>query len=231
MMNDLLNRTDYTLTEHLFFGVGCLLWVVVYFFTINNIRQKNFVEIPVITVCGNIAWEFLWSWVFVTDMGLLFVWGYRLWFFLDCYIVYGLFRYGAKQIDIPELRRHARPIFFFCLWAWLAILYYYIKNYDAPISHMGAYSGYILNLLISGLYIPLFLRSKNHHLFSYPVAWCKGLGTLLISVFCFLHFTDGFLLIMCLVTAVLDGAYIYLFARARNKQAAPDNQPSVKALQ
>lgn len=218
MHQPLLNLRDYTPLELITFGLGCFLWIVVYYFTLRSIFRRQFVEIPVVTIWGNIVWEFLWSWVFVPDVGSLFMWGYRIWFFMDCVIVYGAFRYGNKQVAIPLLKQHFRALSVLGILAWLPLLYFYIDRYDAPISHMGAYSGYLLNILISALYIPLALRLNNWALFSYPSAWCKGVGTLLISVFCFLHFTDGFLLSMCVITALLDGAYIYLFSQQRSQR-------------
>jgi hypothetical protein len=211
MNQPFINTTDYTTLELITFGVGCAGWIVVYYFTIRSIIRRQFVEIPIVTIWGNIVWEFLWSWVFVTNMGSLFMWGYRVWFFMDCFILYGAFRYGQKQLALPLLSRHYRLMSVLGILAWLPLLYYYIDGYDRPLSKMGAYSGYILNLLISALYIPLALR-LNWVSFSYPAAWCKGVGTLLISVFCFLHFTDRFLLTMCVLTGILDGLYIYLFA-------------------
>ncbi|MBC7889087.1 MAG: hypothetical protein H7Z13_14525 [Ferruginibacter sp.] len=216
-----LNLKDYTPAEHIFFGTGCFLWIVVYYYTIRNIKKKQFIEVPFITVCGNIAWEFLWSWIFITNMGSLFVWGYRIWFFLDCFIVYGLFRYGYKQISIPALSKKSVPLIIFSVLSWGVMLYFYIKNYDAPISKMGAYSGFILNILISGLYITQFLRLNSPNLFSLPIAWCKGVGTLLISVFCFLHFSDWFLLSMCILNALLDGLYIYIFLNYKTTTPVP----------
>lgn len=211
MQQPIINLKDYTIPELIIFGAGCFLWIVVYYFTIRNIIKKQFIEIPLVTVCGNIAWEFLWSWVFVTNMGSLFMWGYRVWFLMDCFIVYSLFRYGYKQITVSSLQKRSRMIIAVCILAWFFMLYFYIKNYDYPISKMGAYSGYILNLLISGLYITEFLRLNDKTLFSLPVAWAKRAGTLLISVFCFMHFNDWFLLSMCIVNAVLDSVYLYIF--------------------
>jgi len=211
MQQPFINLKDYTAPELIFFGAGCFLWVVVYFFTIHNIIKKQFVEIPLVTVCGNIAWEFLWSWVFFTNMGSLFLWGYRIWFLLDCFITYSLFRFGYKQISIPALKKRSKTIIAFGIVCWLVLLYFYIKNYDYPISKMGAYSGYILNVLISACYIPQFLRIDNKQLFSAPVKWAKAIGTALISVFCFLHFNDWFLLSLCIVTAVLDAIYLFIF--------------------
>ena len=215
MKEPFVNLTDYTLPQILFFGAGCFLWIVVYFDTIRTIIQRQFVEIPLVTVCGNIAWEFLWSWIFLTNMGSLFVWGYRIWFFMDCFIVYGIIRYGYKQLSIPYLQKKSVLIIICSIVFWFVLLYYYIKIYDAPISKMGAYSGYILNLLISGLYIPQFLRLHNTYYFSATSAWAKRLGTILISVFCFLHFNDPFLLSLCIATAILDTVYVYIFTKAK----------------
>lgn len=215
MHQPLLNLRDYTPLELITFGLGCFLWIVVYFYTLRNIFRCQFVEIPLVTILGNIVWEFLWSWVFVTDMGSLFMWGYRIWFFMDCVIVYGAFRYGYKQISIPALARSTPALMVFGIAAWFPALYYYIERYDAPISHMGAYSGYILNVLISITYIPLALRLGDWTRFSYPASWCKAVGNLLINIFCFLHFSDGFLLSLCVLTTIFDVIFLYLFIQAR----------------
>ena len=148
-------------------------------------------------------------------MGLLYVWGYRIWFFLDCFIFIGLLRFGAKQISMPSLRPYALGIIIFAFASWMAMLYYYIANYDFPISHNGAYSGYILNVMMSALYIPALIRNGGSFPFSKLAAWCKGVGTLLITAFCFLRYTDGFLLSMCVVTALLDATYIAMIMRKK----------------
>ncbi|MEZ0485939.1 transmembrane-type terpene cyclase [Fibrella aquatica] len=218
MDQNFINTTDYSPIELVTFGVGCLCWIIVYFFTLRSIFQRQFVEIPLVTIAGNIVWEFLWSWVFVTDMGSLFMWGYRIWFFMDCLIVYGAFRYGYKQISIPALARITPWLLGFGIVAWSPVLYYYIKIYDEPISHMGAYSGYLLNVMISATYITLALRLDNWTLFSYPASWYKAVGNLLINVFCFLHFSDGFLLSLCVLTTVFDVIFLYLFIKARTSK-------------
>lgn len=215
----LINDQKYSSLELSVFGVGCFLWIMVYFFTIRNIHRQQFIEIPLATVCGNIVWEFLWSWVFFTDMGSLFQWGYRVWFFMDCYIVYNLFRFGYKQITIPELRSRSRAVIALGIAAWTPVLYYYIKLYDEPLSHMGAYSGYLLNVMISALYVPLALRLKDWSLFSQPAAWCKAAGNLLINVFCFLRFADGFLWSLCGLTTVFDVIFLLLLLRQRQQSS------------
>lgn len=214
MLDSIINLKDYTLLEHGLFFSGCVMWVITYLIVIKSIRSKRFIEIPLIAVCANFAWEFLWSFIFETNMGELYVWGYRLWFFLDCYILFNLFKYGYKQIDIPTLKNKAQLIIAFGLACWGVMLFYYIQNYDFPLSQMGAFSGYILNVMMSALYITTFLRLKNDHFFSKPAAWLKGVGTFLITIFIFLKFPEyPFLLSMCVITAILDFAYIYLINR------------------
>lgn len=213
LTNVWFNLQDYTITQHLFFAIGCIGWIIVYAIVIANIRHKQFIEVPFIAVTANFAWEFLWSFVFTTNMGLIYIWGYRIWFFMDCFIVYGMFRYGSKQIGIESLQRHFHFLFVLSLASWFAILYFYIKLYDAPVTQMGANSGYILNVMMSAMYIPLLLRLRTSQHFSTAAAWFKGGGTFLITIFCFLKFTDPFLLSMCVVTTVLDALYIYLISR------------------
>jgi len=215
MTQPVINLTDYTIAQHIFFALGCLLWVFTYIKVIHAIRKNAFIEIPLIAVTANFAWEFLWSFVFITDMGLLYVWGYRLWFFLDCFIVYGLFKDGYKQIETPSIRKYASHIIALAIAGWVFMLYYYIKIYDEPVSHNGVFSGYILNVMMSALYIPIMLRMGATWQFSKWAAWFKGVGTLLITVFCFLRYDDGFLLSMCIVTTLLDATYIYLVMRKK----------------
>jgi hypothetical protein len=218
MEHHLFNLKDYTVAEHATFAIGCLLWVFTYFIVIRNIVKKQFVEIPIVAVCANFAWEFLWSFFFRTDMGEIYVWGYRIWFFLDCFIVYGLFRYGVKQVVHPLFVKHYHLIVAICLVAWGALLYFYIEKWDAPVTHMGANSGYILNVMMSALFITFYLRYAQPSSFSALSAWFKGVGTILITIFCFLHFGDGFLLSMCVITGILDVIYIYLI----HKNHSPD---------
>ncbi len=210
-----INLKDYTIAEHLTFGIGCFLWVIVYIIIIRNIKKFKFVEIPMIAVCFNFAWEVLWSWVFETNMGMLYQWGYRAWFFLDCYILYHVFKYGYKQL-VSMPKRWANIMMVVGLASAFAILYPYIKIYDAPISHMGGYTGFIVNLFNSALFTSLIIRKNNIELFSEWVAWLKFFGTGLVTVFAFLKFTDPFLLSMGVVVAVLDIIYIITYYQIKN---------------
>ena len=110
-------------------------------------------------MAGNIAWEFTWGLVYRTDLGEVFVWGYRLWFLLDVFIVWGLLRYGVRHIATPKLREYFRFAVVSAILAFAAALYLLVRQgYDTS---TGLVSGYMATLMMSALYIPQFFREND----------------------------------------------------------------------
>jgi hypothetical protein len=184
---------------------------------LRRVQKNKFLEIPAGAVVANVAWEFLWGFTFTTSMGMVFAWGYRIWFFLDLFIVYMLFKYGWKQADIPVIARSFNAASAFGIACWLVALYYFIRGgYDTS---YGAISGYILNVMMSALYLVLIAKqSNNPQYFSEVVAWSKMLGTALLSVFNFMVRPDDHLLMTLYVaTLVLDVAYIVAVRTLRGR--------------
>jgi hypothetical protein len=202
-----LNTELYTPFELVLFAVGCFGWVVAYFVVIKNVLRHKFVEIPAGAVVANIAWEFVWGFLYTSDMGMTFAWGYRIWFFMDCAIVYFLFKYGSKQLTTPALQTWFRPAAFAGIVVWGFLIYFMVaQGYDTG---YGAISGYVLNVMMSALYITLLLHMGSTELFSLTVGWSKMLGTALLSVFNYMVNGDMmFLMALCLVTLILDLLYI-----------------------
>jgi hypothetical protein len=222
-----LNTAKYSGPMLLLYGVGCFGWVVAYWGTLQKIRTRHYVEIPAAAVVANIAWEFVWSFFFCPDVGRLFAWGYRLWFLLDVFITYNLFKYGPKQIVNTTLRRWFAPAAAFGIVAWAVMLYFFVQQkFDTP---YGATSGYILNVMMSALYIILIVQEKNDlDNFSATVGWSKMLGTALLSVFNAILIPENrFLMTLCAVTFVLDVIYIVTYhtlaARQRARRPLPVN--------
>lgn len=220
MHQPFINLVDYTVADHLLFGIGCFLWVIVYIIVIKNIHKYQFIEIPLMAIAINFAWETLWSWVFTTNMGELYVWGYRIWFFLDCYIVFNTFKYGWKQLEAGFNKKNLPFIFMGAYVAWLIILYFFSVKFDIPQSGMGGYGGYWCNLLMSSIYITFLIRINNLQYFSFWNAILKGLGTFLVTLFCINHAQwkgEYFLYSLGIATALLDVIYIYLVYTMKKK--------------
>jgi hypothetical protein len=215
----LINTAKYSTPELLFFAAGGIAWALAYMGVLREIVRKKFVEIPATAVCANIAWEFNWGLVFRTDLGLIFVWGYRLWFLLDVFIVWGLLRYAVRHLHTPKLREYFRSSVILAILAFAATIYLMVRQgYDTS---TGLVSGYMATLLMSALYIPQFFRERDRTPYSPFVAWCKLLGNGLVIGFCVLVYPDNhFLQALCAITLVLDVYYVFLFHTRRVPRAA-----------
>jgi hypothetical protein len=213
------NTADYSVPLLVLFGVGCVGWVVAYVAIVRNALRNEFLEIPAGAVVANIAWEFVWGFVYPNELGRAFSWGYRVWFFFDLAIVWLLFRYGHKQVELPELRAIFRPACVFGVAAWAVAIYFFVGEcYDTG---YGAISGYILNTMMSALYVVIILRHGHLYDFSLLVAWSKMLGTALLTVFNFVvQGGNLYLLLLCVLTLALDLLYIGLFYAIRSGRAA-----------
>ncbi|HKZ30719.1 MAG TPA: hypothetical protein VJ648_00015 [Vicinamibacteria bacterium] len=216
---DWFNTSQYPVPLLILFGVGCFGWVVAYVAIVKSALRNQFLEIPAGAVVANIAWEFVWGFLYPNELGRFFSWGYRVWFFFDLGIVYMLFRFGDRQMGLPELKAIFRPACVFGIVAWAVGIYFFVgEGYDTG---YGAISGYILNTMMSALYLVIILRHGHLYDFSLVVAWSKMLGTALLTVFNFIvqpH--NPYLLLLCLLTLALDLVYIGLFYWIRSGSAA-----------
>ena len=203
------------------FFAGCLLWLVTYFIYIKDIRKKKFVEIPLIVVSLNISWEFIWSFPFGSSvskyLGLALQVSYALWFFFDCYIFWGTLKYGYKQFQNKFFQDNAKLIAIST--AIFGLVFYYTFNISGYDTQIGTISAYLDNVVISSLYILLFVSYPDKTIFSKQVSWYKMLGTALISIALVWHWNSNYLLIfltsLCLI---LDLYYIYIVQKIEKVQ-------------
>lgn len=216
MHQPLINFDRYSTTGLVFNGIGCLLWVVAYVILVLEIRRKKFVEMPAYVAGANIGWEFVWSFIYHPNTGLLYALSYQAAFFLDCYIFYSTLRYGTKQFIHPELTRYFK---LFCLVNFgFWVLFCYVHRNEGYDTHNGANSGYIINVILSLQCLFLLLQTKDTSLFSMGLAWSKMLGTAFITVSLFFFFPDNrFVQLLGLSCFVMDNAYIYSLWRRHGK--------------
>jgi hypothetical protein len=222
-----INWQEYTGLEFFFYGMGCFLWVIAYAIYIRNILRLKYVEMPVFAGCCDVAWEFVWSFMAVNNMGMLFQGANYVWFFLDAGFIftYGILGFGAKQFTVPQLQK--RAVFIpMCLGiAVMAGAATYFLHAGGLDNAVGGRSAYLIQLSISFLYVPLMLRQANLQNFSLTANWTRALGSAMVVVFFYLHFpSDYFLLTIGTAAAVVDGVFLYLFTQKRRQIAA---QPKV----
>ena len=196
----------------LLLGFGFIFWVMAYKEVITGVIKNKMVEIPIIVCAMDISWEFLWAFFLENDFGILFTIGCTVWFFMDVGINYSVLRYGKKLVTNPWIKKNYYFIYVFILIGSGSITYF-LKTSGID-NGLGLLSAYLINLVISATYIYQLLSFPQfiNHGFQYRVAWTKFLGTGSISIFCFLHYPNYYLLYtMCIMVFAMDILYIYLF--------------------
>ncbi len=216
MNQPLINFEAYPTIGLVFNGIGCLFWVVAYAVLVWEIRKKKFVEMPAYVAGANIGWEFVWSFIYHPDTGLLYAMSYQAAFLLDCFIFYSVLRYGTKQPMQAETRKHFKifAIINFCFW----ILFSYTYRNEGYDTMIGANSGYIINVILSLQCLFMLFQTKDTGRFSMLLAWCRMLGTGLISVSMFIFYPENqFVQLLGVSCFVLDNAFIITLWRRHGR--------------
>jgi hypothetical protein len=211
-MSNWLNTAVYSGTELTLFGIGAFFWLACYLLVIRGIVKYKFVGISASVVGANIAWEFLWAFVYRQDMGTLIQIGYYGWFALDCIIVFNMYRYGDKQVS-AETRKYFNSFFTYSIAGWLVVLYFFIGDkYDNPI---GANSAYAIQLLISASCLGMMLKHPYEKGISYLAAWCRMLGSLFCGLMCIIHWPGNHWITAMVVVYLLIDIF-YLIVASKN---------------
>lgn len=222
---DWFNLHTYTPLEMVLFAGGCWLWVIAYIIIIRNIRKYKFVEMPTVAGTGNFAWEFVFSWIApYTDMGWVPFAAYRAWFFLDMYIWYNVVKYAEFDTLLAAFRKYKYWYLGIMLAVW--IIGFQTFRWSGLEWIIGARTAYFLNAVIAVQYVINYLRLGPKYPFSIHVAWMKGLGTGMNTVFMFIHFPEDVFLHFCgVVIAICDVIYFTMLLRDRRRGIKPLDAP------
>ncbi len=211
-----INTADYSIAGLVFNGVGCLFWVIAYAVLVLEIRKKKFVEMPAYVAGANIGWEFVWSFIYHPDTGIIYALSYIGAFFLDCYIFISILRYGTKQPMADGLKKHFTMFAFANLLFWVLFSYFFRnEGFDTTI---GSNSGYIINVILSLQCLAMLLQTKDTANFSMLLAWCKMLGTGLITVSMFIFYPDNhFVQLLGVTCLIVDNVFIQVLKQRHGK--------------
>jgi len=216
MNQPLVNFDLYSTTGLIWNGIGCLFWVITYALLVYEIRKKKFVEMPAYVAGANLGWEFVWSFIYHPNTGLLYALSYQVAFFLDCYIFYAILKYGTKQPMNKNTKKH---FVLFCVVNfafWILFCYTFIDEGFDTLN--GANSGYIINVILSLQCLWLLFQTMDTSKFSLLLGWTKMLGTSFITVSLFYFFPDNrFVQLLGLACFVIDNIYIYTLWKRHGK--------------
>lgn len=216
MHQSLINFKDYSAPGLIFNGIGCLFWVGAYAILVWEIRKKKFVEMPAYVAGANIGWEFVWSFFYHPNTGLLYALSYQAAFLLDCYIFYAVLRYGTKQPMNAESKKYFLPFCIINFVFWILFSYTYrTEGYDTLI---GANSGYIINVILSLQCLILLFQTADTKEFSLLLGLCRLLGTGFITVSLFYFYPNSrFVQLLGVSCFAVDSVYNYVLLKRHGK--------------
>ena len=199
-------------------ALGCLLWMIAYYLFIRQgFRDKTY-GVPMAAICLNITWEAytpflpnpvpLWKYIEIT------------WFLIDAVIVWQLWTYGKATMLPKTLQVYHRPV----VAAMLGLaLGFHITWHSFWDDHLLFIDAYLINLIMSVLFVSFYFNRPNQEGLTITGAWLKMIGSLFTGIqsLVFLpkvmtaHQDWTFLWFLVGAIALADGVYIWLLYHGR----------------
>jgi hypothetical protein len=213
---------DVTQPYNILGGVACALWTVAYIQIFRQAKRDQVYGVPLVAVCMNITWEAIYSF-FAPDPSWLWLLLDRSWFVFDLLIGYQLLRYGRKNQVIPELGRH---FYLVVAGTLLLALFGHLTFRMTFRDPLGLVSAYVINFVMSILFVFMALSRRSTKGMSWSGAWLKAVGSLGASVQCYFLIplvndaleTQYFLYFLYLGIPLFDAIYIYLLWTYRKQE-------------
>jgi hypothetical protein len=189
-----------------------LAWTIVYLEAIRlGFRHRTY-AMPMAALALNIAWESLYAaHAWATALSVQGVIN-TIWALLDLAIVSTFLRFGRRELPAFV----TRPLFL----AWAALLFgssYIVQGMFVVQFGWGAaarYSAFLQNLLMSGLFIAMFVARRGGRGQSLVIAVAKWLGTLAPTILFGVYAPSPFILALGSLCSVFDLVYVGLLGWA-----------------
>jgi hypothetical protein len=201
--------------------VSGIAWTVVYIESIRvGFRDRSY-AMPVAALALNIAWESIHAaHALATEISAQ---GFvnAIWTLADVVIVYTFIRFGRREL--PEFV--TRPLFA----AWTALIFataylvqwMFIAEFGWVIG--ARYSAFLQNLLMSGLFISMFVARRGARGQSLVIAAAKWLGTLAPTILFGIIYGSPFILGLGILCSVFDIVYTGLLLWDRRRPSSSPN--------
>ena len=200
-------------------AVSGIAWTIVYIEAIRlGFKYKTY-AMPIAALGLNIAWEWIYA---VSDLSVepgLQGWVNLTWALADVVILFTFFRYGRREL--PGFV--SRPLFI--AWGVAIILtsflvqWLFIVEFGMAGNAAATYSAFLQNLLMSGLFIAMFIARRGPRGQSLLIAIAKWIGTLAPTIAIGFLENNLFVIGIGLLCSVFDLAYIGLLLWARRNPA------------
>jgi hypothetical protein len=188
-------------------------WTVVYVVAIRIGFQQRTYAIPAVALALNIAWESIYGIRGLATDTSVQTFINLAWAAADVVIVYTFLRYGRREL--PDFV--SRPMF--VVWSVVIFAMAYVVQWLFIVEFGWAeapkYSAFLQNLLMSCLFIAMFVARQGSRGQSIVIAVAKWIGTLAPTIVFGILAGSAFILGVGLLCSVFDLAYLGLLLWAR----------------
>jgi hypothetical protein len=189
-------------------GVG---WFSTYMTILYVSWRDRTYAMPMLAMVTNLAWEFLFAFIYRDVGGRMQEWINVVWFGLDLVILYTFLRFW--RADFPDkLKAYMWPILLGSMAMAMALLIGIIQQFGKD--YGAAYTAYGANLMMSALFLVMLLRRGDSRGQSIWIAIFKMLGTAGTSISQYLYDPTTTALTMAYIEIfLLDALYVGLLSR------------------
>ncbi len=193
--------------------VSGVAWTLVYVEAVRlGLAQRTY-AIPLAAFGLNIAWELLYTILgFTGGRPDVQTWVNLVWAGGDAAILYTVLRYGPREF--PSVRRSSFYAFV-ALVVVASVLVQVMFRLEFGPSGGPSYSAFLQNLLMSGLFIALYMARGSRRGQSLLIAVSTGLGTLAPTMLFGVVTYRPFILVIGTLCSLFDLVYIGLLWRDR----------------
>lgn len=185
-------------------------WAISYVLILRQARADRRVGMPLLPLCMNISYEFLFGYVWPDVPPICY--SNQLWCLVDLLLVAQYLKYGAAEFTDLLPRRLFVPTFVAVLVAAFASIVVVTVEFNDY--HGGNYTGWGDQLLISASFIALLTRRRSSAGQSMYIGLSRMLGTVaLIPVQHHVTPHSRLLAYIFVVSPILDAVYLVMLHR------------------
>lgn len=190
-----------------------ICWSIVYILIIRQGLRDKFSGMPMIAMCANISWEFIFSFIcpHIGLQGIIDL----IWLALDVIILIQYLKYGRKEFTEKLPVYYFYPALFITAAVSFSIILTTIPEFN---DFEGKYAAFAQNLMMSCLFIPLLLKRGNSKGQSIYIAVIKMIGSLIPAIAFFIYFRSELITILSASTLVFDLIYIVMLFNQLRKE-------------
>jgi hypothetical protein len=197
-------------------------WTTVYIVAIRIGFKQQTYAIPIAALSLNIAWEWIYSIHDLANAPGPQAYINLAWAVADVVILYTFFRYG--RAELPTFV--TRPVFIAwgiaMLSASVTIQLLFIGEFGLINMRAAQYSAFLQNLLMSGLFLAMFVARRGARGQSLTIGFAKWIGTLAPTLVFGVIGHSRFILGIGILCSVFDLAYIALLLSALRVRSRPE---------